>query len=126
MGLDPDRTTVLQLLPRDRDNQLWDIRAAEPGFWFIRNAMTKAALEAMGMADRTPVRGRSFNGGPSQQWRIAAGRSGTASITNRLGKILEIEAGAGRNGAGVQTDQVNGDSNQRFLLRLHLEGQRRR
>ena len=112
-----DRTTVIQFSARNTDNQFWDIRAAEPGFWFIRNAMTGAALEAMGMANSTPVRGAPFTGSPSQQWRIEPGRDGNALITSRLGKTLDIPDGTSRDGARIQTYDVNGDANQRFQFR---------
>ncbi|MFN7994856.1 MAG: RICIN domain-containing protein [Bryobacteraceae bacterium] len=112
-----DRTTVIQFSSRNTDNQQWDIRAAEPDYWFIRNAMTGAALEAMGDRNSTPVRGMPFTGGPSQQWRISPGKDGNALITNRLGKTLDIPDGTSRDGARVQTYDLNGDSNQRFLFR---------
>lgn len=111
-----DRTTVLQSSSHGRDDQSWDIRPAEPGFWYIRNTMARAALEVMSMANGTPVRGAPFSGGASQQWRIAAGRDGTALITSRLGKAVRVQA-AGLDGARVQTYEVSGDVNQRFRFR---------
>jgi hypothetical protein len=112
-----DRTTVIQFSARNTDNQFWDIRAAGPGFWFFRNAMRGATLEAMGLNNSTPVRGMPFTGGPSQQWRIMPGRDGNALITNRIGKTLDIPNGSGRDGAPVQTYEVNGEANQRFIFR---------
>lgn len=112
-----DRTTVIQFAARNTDNQFWDIQPAEPGFWFLRNAMTGAGLQAMGTNDSTPVRGMPFTGGPSQQWRIEPARDGNALITSRLGKTLDIPDGTSRDGARVQTYDVNGDSNQRFTFR---------
>src|SRR5271169_4505832 len=43
-----DQTSVIQFSARNTDNQQWDIVPAEPGFWYFRNAMNGAALEAMG------------------------------------------------------------------------------
>lgn len=112
-----NQTSVIQFSARNTDNQQWDIVPAEPGYWFFRNAMNGAALEAMDMRNSTPVRGMPFSGGPSQQWRITPGNDGNALITNRLGKTLDIPNGETRDGARVQTYDVNGEANQRFMFR---------
>jgi len=118
--LDLDRnnqTTVIQFSTRNTDNQQWDIVPAEPGFWFFRNGMSGAALQAMGPGNSTPVRGMPFTGSPEQQWRIAPANDGNALITNRLGKTLDIPNSAMRDGANVNTYDVNGAPNQRFMFR---------
>jgi len=112
-----DQTSVIQFSARNTDNQQWDIVPAEPGFWVLRNAMNGAALEAMGAGNSTPVRGMPFTGSPSQQWRIAPANDGNALITNRLGKTLDIPNSSTRDGARVQTYEVNGEANQRFVFR---------
>ena len=117
--IDLDRNTqtnVIQFSSRNTDNQQWDIMPAEPGFWFFRNAMNGAALEAMDMRNSTPVRGMPFTGSPSQQWRIMPANDGNALITNRLGKTLDIPNGETRDGVRINTYEVNGEANQRFTF----------
>ena len=112
-----NQTSVIQFSARNTDNQQWDVTPAEPGFWYFRNAMNGNALEAMGPGNSTPVRGTPFTGSPSQQWRIAPANDGNALITNRLGKTLDIPNASTRDGARVQTYDVNGEANQRFIFR---------
>lgn len=119
-AIDLDRnnqTSVIQFSSRNTDNQQWDIVPAEPGFWFFRNAMNGAALEAVDMRNSTPVRGAPFTGGPAQQWRIEPANDGNALIISRLGKSLDIPNGEVRDGARVQTYEPNGGANQRFTFR---------
>jgi hypothetical protein len=118
--IDLDRATqtnVIQFSARGTDNQQWDIMPAEGGFWFIRNAMNGAALEEIDNRNSTPVRGMPFNGGPSQQWRISPAADGAALITNRLGKTLDIPNGETRDSVRINTYEVNGNPNQRFMFR---------
>src|ERR1039457_1523300 len=112
-----NQTSVIQFSARNTDNQQWDIVPAEPRFWYFRNAMNGAALEQVGPGNSTPVRGMPFTGSPSQQWRIAPASDGNALITNRLGKTLDIPNASTRDGARVQTYDVNGEANQRFVFR---------
>jgi hypothetical protein len=112
-----NQTSVIQFSARNTDNQQWDVVPAEPGFWCLRNAMNGNALEAMGPGNSTPVEGRPFTGSPSQQWRIAPANDGNALITNRLGKTLDIPNASTRDGARVQTYDLNGEANQRFIFR---------
>jgi hypothetical protein len=112
-----DHTTVIQFSPRNNSNQYWDIREVEGGYWFIRPGMTGGALECMSVANSTPARATPFTGTPSQQWRITAGKDGNALITNRLGKTLDIPNGTDREGARVNTYEINGEANQRFKFR---------
>jgi len=112
-----DHTTVIQLSPRNNSNQYWDIREVEGGYWFIRPGMAGGALECMNVANSTPVRVTPFTGTPSQQWRITAGKDGNALITNRNGKTLDIPNGTDREGARVDTYEINGEANQRFKFR---------
>jgi hypothetical protein len=112
-----NQTSVIQFSARNTDNQQWDIVPAEPRFWYFRNAMNGAALEQVGPGNSTPVRGMPFTGSPSQQWRIVPASDGNALITNRLGKTLDIPNASTRDGARVQTYDVNGEANQRFVFR---------
>jgi len=79
--------------------------------------MNAAALTAMDNRNSTLVRGTPFNGGPGQQWRIAPANDGNALITNRLGKTLDIPNGQTRDGVQINTYDVNGEPNQRFMFR---------
>ncbi len=112
-----DQTSVIQFAARNTDNQQWDAAPAEPGFWYLRNAMNGAALQQMGPGNSIPVRGMPFTGSPNQQWRIAPANDGNALITNRLGKTLDIPNSSIRDGARVQTYDINGAANQRFVFR---------
>lgn len=112
-----NQTSVIQFSSRRTDNQQWDITPAEPGYWYFRNAMNGAALEAMDMRNSTPVRGMPFTRSPSQQWRIMPAMDGNALITNRLGKTLDIPNAQLRDGARINTYDVNGEANQRFVFR---------
>jgi hypothetical protein len=112
-----DQTSVIQFSARNTDNQQWDVVPAEPGFWVLRNAMNGNALQQMGPGNSTPVRGMPFTGSLSQQWRIVPASDGNALITNRLGKTLDIPNGSNRDGARVQSYDVNGEANQRFIFR---------
>jgi len=112
-----NQTTVIQFSSRDTDNQQWNITPAGPGYWYFRNAMNGAALEAMDMRNSTPVRGMPFTGSPAQQWRIMPSRDGNALITSRLGKTLDIPNGQVRDGVRVQTYDINGNPNQQFTFR---------
>ncbi len=112
-----DQTTVIQFSSRGTDNQVWEIRQAGAGYFFLRNGMNGAALDASGGGNSEPVRGIPFNGGPSQQWRFDSGKDGNALIVSRYGRTLDIPDGTSRDGARVQIFDLNGDSNQRFALR---------
>jgi hypothetical protein len=112
-----DQTTVIQFSPRNTVNQQWNVAPAEPGFWYVRNALNGAALEAMSSGNSSPVRGMPFTGSPTQQWRIAPANGGNALITNRLGKTLDIPNASTRDGVKVQTYDINGEANQRFVFR---------
>ncbi len=112
-----NQTTVIQFSSRNTDNQQWDVAAAGDGYWFFRNAMNGAALEAMDNRNSTPLRGTPFTGVPTQQWRIAPAGDGSALIVNRIGKGLDIPNSAVRDGVGINTYDVNGEANQRFLFR---------
>src|SRR5690348_4891349 len=71
--LDLDRnnqTTVIQFSSRGTDNQTWIVQPARDGFFYLRNGMNGNALDAGYAGNSTPVEGRPFNGGESQQWRL--------------------------------------------------------
>ena len=112
-----DQTTVIQFSSRDTDNQVWVIRPAGNGYFFLRNRMNGYALDAGGAGKSEPVRGVPFNGGESQQWRLEPGKDGNALIVSHRGRTLDIPEGTSRDGARVQVYDLNGDSNQRFMLR---------
>jgi hypothetical protein len=112
-----DQTTVIQFSPRGTDNQRWDIQPAEGGLWFIRNAMNGKALQPVRNGNSAELIGARFDRGPDQQWRIEPGKDGNAVIISRFGRTLDIPDGTSRDGAHVQIYDLNGDSNQRFLLR---------
>lgn len=112
-----DQTTVIQFSSRGTDNQAWDIQSAGNSYYYLRNAMNGYALDAGGGRKSEPVRGMPFNGGDSQQWRFEAGKDGNALIVSRFGRTLDVPDGTGRDGVRMQLHDLNGDSNQRFILR---------
>ncbi len=119
-----DQTTVIQFSSRGTDNQAWEIRPAGGGFFFIRNAMNGFALDAGGAENSIQVRGVPFNGSDSQMWRLDRGKDGNALIISRFGRTLDIPDGSNRDGVRVQVYDLNGDSNQRFMLRRISGGRR--
>ncbi len=112
-----DQTTVIQYSPRGTDNQSWQIRSAGAGFYFLRNGMNGFALDAGSGGKSEPVRGVPFNGADGQQWRFEPGKDGNALIVSRFGRTLDIPDGSNRDGVRVQVYDIDGDSNQRFILR---------
>ncbi|MBK9170810.1 MAG: M48 family metalloprotease [Bryobacterales bacterium] len=112
-----DQTTVIQFSSRGTDNQIWEIHPTTGGFYSVRNTMNGYALEAVGNRNSTPVRATRFDGRSGQQWRIGAGKDGSALIVSQSGKVLDIPDGTSRDGAVVQIYDNNGDSNQRFKFR---------
>jgi hypothetical protein len=112
-----DQSTVIQFSSRGTDNQTWVISQAGSGYYYIRNGMNGYALDASSNNNSAPVRGVPYNGSPSQQWRIDRGKDGNALIVNQYGKSLDIPDGTNRDGVRVQIYDLNGDSNQRFVLR---------
>jgi Protein of unknown function (DUF3011)/Ricin-type beta-trefoil lectin domain-like len=112
-----DQTTVIQFSPRGTDNQSWQIRPAGGGFFSLRNGMNGFALDAGGSGKSEPVRGVPFNGSDSQQWRFDPGKEGNALIVSRRGRAIDIPDGSNRDGVRVQVYDIDGDSNQRFILR---------
>lgn len=118
--LDLDRnnqTTVIQFSSRGTDNQTWDIRPGPGGYFFLRNGINGYALDAGRGARGEMVRGVPFNGGPSQQWRFEPGKDGNALIVSQFGRTLDVPDGSDRDGQQIQVYDLNGDSNQRFVLR---------
>jgi beta-barrel assembly-enhancing protease len=119
--LDLDRTnqaSVIQFSPGGSGTQIWEIRPADSGFYYLQNVANGTALQAGGTRNSTPVQAVRFSGASSQQWRLDMGRSGSALIVSRLGKTLDIPGGATSDGARVQTYDINGDVNQQFTFRL--------
>ena len=112
-----DQTSVIQFSSRGTDNQSWQIRPAGGGFYFLRNGMNGFALDAGRGGRSEQVRGTPFNGGDGQQWRLDPGKDGNALIVSRFGRTLDIPDGSNRDGVRVQVYDIDGDSNQRFILR---------
>lgn len=112
-----DQSTVIQFSSRGTDNQTWYFERASNGYYFIRNGMNGYALDAVGNGNSSPLRGTPFNGGQSQMWRIDNGKDGNALIVNSNGKSIDIPDGSNRDGLRIQIYDLNGDSNQRFILR---------
>jgi hypothetical protein len=112
-----DQTTVIQFGARGTDNQRWDFEPGDGGVWFIRNAMNGKALQIARNANSAQVICNRFDRGPDQQWRIQPGKDGNVLIVSRGGRTLDIPDGSSRDGLHVQIYDLNGDSNQRFILR---------
>ena len=118
LDLDPrDRLTVVQFPPRNTPSQMWIISPAAPGYFYILNATTQAALEFTRDSNSAPVVAQRRDENPNQQWRIEAGKDGNAMLIARFGKALDVPDGANRDGLRLQIYDRNGDSNQRFTLR---------
>jgi Zn-dependent protease with chaperone function len=113
-----DQVSVIQFSSRGTVNQVWEIRPADSGYYYLQNTMNGNALEAVGTRNSTPVRTTRLSGGSSQQWRFDSGKDGTALILSRLGKALDIPGGTSSDGARVQIHDINGDVNQQFAFRL--------
>ncbi len=112
-----DAASVVQFSAHGTDSQVWEVRAAGGGFYYLQNTMNGAALEAAGTRNSTPVQATRFSSKSSQQWRFEATTDGNALIVSQNGKTLDIAGGSSSDGARVQTYQINGDSNQRFVFR---------
>src|SRR5262249_42784840 len=112
-----DKTTVIQFSARGTDNQRWDIEPAEGGYWYIRNAMNGKALQPVRNGNSAELVGARFERSADQQWRIEPGKDGNALIVSRNGRTIDIPDGSSRDGVRAQIYDLNGDSNQRFILR---------
>ena len=112
-----DQTSVFQFPSQGSNNQGWEIRPAGSGYYYLQNTMNGNALEAVGNSNSKAVRASRFTGNSSQQWRFETGKDGNALIVSRLGKTLHIPNGTTRDGAPVQTHDINGKPAQRFTFR---------
>lgn len=112
-----DQRTVIQFESRGTDNQTWELRSAGGTAYYLINGMNGYALQEVRTNNSAPVEGRPYTGDRSQQWRIEAGRDGTALLISSSGKSLDIPDGTNRNGVKIQVYDRNGDPNQQFLLR---------
>lgn len=110
-----DQASILQVVSTGTDDQRWEIRPADSGYYILRNAMSGMALQAIG--GNTSVQAMRFTGDTSQQWRFNTGRNGSALIVSRLGNALETSNGRNSNGTTVRIYAVNGGSNQQFTFR---------
>ena len=111
-----DKTTVMQYSSRGTDNQQWDIEPAESGFWYVRNAMNGKALQPARNGNSAELMCARFDRGRDQQWRIQPGKDGNALIVSRNGRTIEVPDGSNRDGLKMRISDLNGDSNQRFIL----------
>ena len=121
LALDRDLSSVVQFPPSVMEFQAWLFQPADPGYFFIRNGVNGNALEPTAGQNSSPVLAAPFHGTPSQQWRLDRGKDGNALIVNRYGKALDLPGGTSRDGVRMQIYEVNGDSNQRYMLR-HVNG----
>jgi hypothetical protein len=117
LSLDRDMSSVVQFPPSVMEFQAWHFEPADPGFFFIRNGVNGNALEPTAGTKSSVVLAPPFQGTPSQQWRLDRGKDGNALIVNRSGKALDLPKGTVHDGVRMQIYDVNGDSNQRFMLR---------
>ena len=116
LALAPDMRAVVQLSPRDSEDQAWLIDPAPGGMFFIRNGVNGNALQPTSGDRSAQVVAAPYNGQPGQQWRIQPGKDGNALIANSFGRVLDIANGEQRDGVPLQIYDNNGDSNQRFTL----------
>jgi hypothetical protein len=117
LDLDRDQRSLIQLSSRGGQSQAWEITPAGGGSFYIRNAMSGCALDMTRGGNSWPVHCTPFNGDQGQQWRLEPGKDGNALIVARNGRTLDIPDGTDRDGVRVQVYDLNGDSNQRFILR---------
>src|SRR5689334_17068104 len=73
-----DRVTLVQFPPRGAPSQIWMIAPAAPGYYYIRNAQTGAALEIIQDRNSAPVVAQTREENPNQHWRIEPGKDGNA------------------------------------------------
>jgi hypothetical protein len=114
-----DHRSVIQSPPREHDSQRWDIKAAGPELFFIRNAEDGRALDSAGVTGVAEC--ARFNGGETQQWRIEALSDGGILILSRDGRALEVPKEAALSGARLRIAARTGSANQRFSLRRVLK-----
>jgi len=117
LALDHDMSSVVQFPPSAMEFEAWAFEPAEPGFFFIRNGVNGNALEPTATANSSIVLAAPFQGTPGQQWRLDRGKDGNALLVNSCGKALDLPKGTNHDGVRMQIYEINGDSNQRFMLR---------
>jgi hypothetical protein len=117
LAMDPNnRSSVTQFSPQRTESQVWILEPAQGGFFYIRNAANGNAMEPSSGQKSAPVMATRFRGTVSQQWRLQPGKDGNALIVNYYGKTLDVPDGTSRDGVGLQIYDLNGDSNQRFVV----------
>jgi Protein of unknown function (DUF3011)/Ricin-type beta-trefoil lectin domain-like len=117
LALDRDLSSVVQFPPSAMEFQAWLFQPANPGYFFIRNGVNGNTLEPTAGANSSPVLAAPFRGTISQMWRLQPGKDGNALIVNYYGKTLDLPNGSPRDGVRMQIYDLNGDSNQRYMLR---------
>jgi len=119
-----DQTSVIRFSSRGTDNQVWEIRPADSGFYYLQNTMNGNALEAIGTRNSTRVRVTEFSGGSSQKWRIGFLALATlavaqvrtigtgTSISMRTNETIDVKNSDGRVFTGVvDRDVTDANSN---------------
>jgi hypothetical protein len=118
MALDTkDQTSVIQIVSRSQEQQLWIVEQAPGGVFWIRSAVNGRALQITTSARSVPVVVARMDGSQTQQWRIEPGKDGNPLIVSVAGgRVLDIPNGSNREGLRIQIYDRDGDSNQRFIF----------
>ena len=110
-----DQSSVMQSASRGTNSQVWEVRDADSGFYYLQNIVNGYALESVGTGNGARAIATRFNGRANQQWRFDTSRNGDALIISRLGNMLDIQGMTGSERARVY--QGNGSSGQQFRFR---------
>jgi Ricin-type beta-trefoil lectin domain-like len=122
MALDPDRSSVIQIASRSKEDQRWIVEPAPGGAFFIRSAVNGYALQITNNAKSAPVICARFDGSPSQQWRMEPASDGNPFIVSVAGgRALDIPNGSNKEGLRIQIYDRDGDSNQQFVFNFIQE-----
>lgn len=107
---------VSQYGPMSGENQIWVLDPAPGGYFFVRNATNGNTLEPTGPNNSSIVLAAPFRSTQNQMWRFERGKDGNAIIRNYWGKVLDLPDGSSNDGVRMQIYDLNGDSNQRYVL----------
>jgi hypothetical protein len=127
MALDlRDRSSVIQIQSRSKEEQRWVVEPGPGGTFFIRSAVNGRALQITSEAKSTPVVCSRFDGSPAQQWRMEPASDGNPFIVSAAGgRALDIPNGSNKEGLRIQIYDRDGDSNQQFVFNRIQEPQDR-
>lgn len=110
-----DKKTLQQWSNSGALNQQWDVEDAGGGYFYLRSAETRKALEAINKRDGSSVLAkREPSGRAEQKWRIVDLGNGESLIITRSGKVLDIADNSRNEGARVQIWGEHRGANQRF------------